>query len=272
MHQAPNSPLSQDAIHAWVDARLPAEQLHAVDAQLSQHPAQHEDAMQWKAQADALQALHLDALQEPVPAHLLESAQRMNEHRHQVQQWSHWGGMAASVALAFACGWWIRPALSPGYDIAHTSPALSQVFVQQASAAYAVYTTEVRHPVEVTSAEQAHLVQWLSKRLGRTLRVPDLSAQGYILMGGRLLPGDTGARAQFMFQNTRGARITLYVGGVTEPSASALQDTVFQFSNQGSNRSFYWVDRGFGYAMTGALERSELMALSEAVYSQLGAP
>ncbi|MGJ7541522.1 hypothetical protein [Variovorax sp. LT1R16] len=27
--------------------------------------------------------------------------------------------------------------------------------------------------------------------------MPDLSAEGYTLVGGRLLPGDTGARAQF---------------------------------------------------------------------------
>jgi len=272
MHTAPNSPLQQDDMHAWVDERLTPEQLHAVEAQLGQHPAQHNEALQWRSQADALRVLHLDVLQEPVPAHLLESAQRISTYRHGVRQWTRWGGMAASVALAFACGWWGRPALFPGDELAQTSRTLNRGFVQQASTAHAVYAPEIRHPVEVTSAEQAHLVQWLSKRLGRPLRVPDLSAQGYVLMGGRLLPGDTGARAQFMFQNTGGARITLYVGGVTDASPKGSQDTVFQFSNQGSNRSFYWVDHGFGYALTGALERQELMALSEAVYSQLDAP
>ena len=44
-------------------------------------------------------------------------------------------------------------------------------------------------------------MQWLSRRLGKPLKVPVLAAQGYELMGGRLLPGDNGARAQFMFQN-----------------------------------------------------------------------
>ena len=33
---------------------------------------------------------------------------------------------------------------------------------------------EVAHPVEVGAAQEAHLLQWLSKRLGRKLAAPDL--------------------------------------------------------------------------------------------------
>jgi anti-sigma factor RsiW len=39
-----------------------------------------------------------------------------------------------------------------------------------------------------------------------------LASQGYELVGGRLLSGDGGARAQFMFQNAAGLRLTLYLG------------------------------------------------------------
>ena len=52
---------------------------------------------------------------------------------------------------------------------------------------------EVRHPVEVPGSERAHMTQWLSKRLGSELRVPDLQSIGLKLVGGRLLPGPTGA-------------------------------------------------------------------------------
>jgi hypothetical protein len=38
--------------------------------------------------------------------------------------------------------------------------------------------------------QEAHLIQWLSKRLGRQLIAPDLTAGGFQLMGGRLLPAD----------------------------------------------------------------------------------
>lgn len=94
--------------------------------------------------------------------------------------------------------------------------------MRQARYAHTVYAPEVCHPVEVTAAEQTHLVHWLSKRLGRTLKVPNLSAQGYELVGGRLLPGDTGARAQFMFQNGAGTRLTLYLGAMQAPAQSEV--------------------------------------------------
>jgi anti-sigma factor RsiW len=130
---------------------------------------------------------------------------------------------------------------------------------------------EVRHPVEVSALEQAHLVQWLSKRLGKPLKVPDLTAQGFELVGGRLLPGDTGARAQFMFQNAAGGRVTLYLGSLAAPAPQALssKETGFRYEPQAGVPSFYWVEQGFGYALAGQMPRESLMQLAQAVYQQL---
>ena len=72
-----------------------------------------------------------------------------------------------------------------------------------------------------------------------------------------------------MFDNATGKRVTLYVGGLSSTTNASSTVTSFQFSQQGKNLSFYWVDRNFGYALTGDLDRPALMALSEAVYAQL---
>jgi anti-sigma factor RsiW len=130
-------------------------------------------------------------------------------------------------------------------------------------------------------------VQWLSKRVGRPLKVPVLASQGYELVGGRLLSGDGGARAQFMFQNAAGLRLTLYLGaldaapvaaagnssGAVTSKAAAPQpgklETAFRYSGDGPVPSFYWVDQGFGYALSGAVSREELMTLAQLVYQQL---
>jgi anti-sigma factor RsiW len=96
---------------------------------------------------------------------------------------------------------------------------------RRAALAHAVYTPEVRHPVEVGADQQAHLVAWLSKRLGAQLKPPRLEAQGYALEGGRLLPGQSGPVAQFMYRDAGGARLTLYVS--TEQTQN--QDTGFRF-------------------------------------------
>jgi anti-sigma factor RsiW len=155
-------------------------------------------------------------------------------------------------------------------------------FVRQASFAYSVYQPEKRHPVEVAAAEQEHLVQWLSKRLGRPLKVPNLEAQGFALVGGRLLPGEAGARAQFMFQNQAAQRITLYLGALEKSARPAgnpgtqgakdaqdMQATQFRFEADAPVPSFYWAEQGFGYALSGPVDRDTLMALANSVYAQL---
>ncbi len=126
----------------------------------------------------------------------------------------------------------------------------------------------------VAAAEQQHLVQWLSRRLDKPLKVPDLSAQGYTLVGGRLLPGDDGARAQFMFEDPAGQRVTLYIGAIgaigdKAAAAPAARETAFRFASDGPVPSFYWVDRGFGYALAGSMSRELLLRLATAVYKQL---
>jgi anti-sigma factor RsiW len=88
-------------------------------------------------------------------------------------------------------------------------------------------------------------------------------------VGGRLLPGDKGARAQFMFQNAAGERITLYVGAVDNAATRTMDETAFRFDDEGGVASFYWVDQGFGYALSGKLPRQGLLVLAESVYKQL---
>ena len=40
-------------------------------------------------------------------------------------------------------------------------------------------------------------------------------------------------------------------------------------SNEAGIASFYWVDQGFGYALSGKLPRQGLLVLAESVYRQL---
>ena len=40
-------------------------------------------------------------------------------------------------------------------------------------------------------------------------------------------------------------------------------------ADEGTVPAFYWVDQGFGYALSGKLERAQLLKLAEVVYRQL---
>lgn len=264
-------PLSDDELHALVDGRITSADRCALEARLALDPNAQAQVAQWQRQRQLLRGLHRSVLDEAVPSPLLEAVRQTATAQQSADRWWRLGGMAAGVVLSFGMGWLANTmwqAQQPGSMSAHI-PASSE-FVRQARNAHAVYAPEVRHPVEVTAAEQAHLVQWLSKRLGRTLKVPNLSAQGYELVGGRLLPGDTGARAQFMFQNGAGTRLTLYLGALQTPAQSeAAQETAFRFTPDGVVPSFYWVEQGFGYALSAPLQRDALMQLAQAVYQQL---
>ena len=136
---------------------------------------------------------------------------------------------------------------------------------RRAALAHAVYTPEVRHPVEVGADQQAHLVAWLSKRLGAQLKPPQLAAQGYALEGGRLLPGQSGPVAQFMYRDEGGARLTLYVS--TEQTRN--RETGFRYAREGQVSVFYWIDGRFGYALSGNLDKAALATVANAVYAQL---
>ncbi|HWI83179.1 anti-sigma factor [Ramlibacter sp.] len=259
-------------LHAFVDGRLDAAGLAAAQARLDGDPEAAATVDAWREQREALRGLHAELLQDPAPAALLAAARQLHQRRRRFGQWRRWGGIAASLLLAFGIGWAGHGQWQARQGIAGSAIArarLVNAFGHDALLAHAVYSPEVRHPVEVEAQQQEHLVQWLSKRLNRPLKVPNLSEQGYELVGGRLLPGDRGARAQFMYQNARGERVTLYVGAVDAPGAPQSTETAFRFTNEGELATFYWVDQGFGYAMAGKLPRARLLLVSEAVYRQL---
>ena len=105
-------------------------------------------------------------------------------------------------------------------------------------------------------------MQWLSKRLGRQLVTPDLSGAGFRLMGGRLLPAEDGAAAQFMYENGTGERLTLYLrSGIGD-------ETAFRYHEEGGIGAFYWSDEGFCYAIAARADRGPLLRIAEIVYQQ----
>ena len=271
MDPSPLPPLTDDDIHAIVDQQGSTAEIADLRARLALDPAAQANVIQWQTQRQALRGLYQHTLDEPLPASLLAAAHQTTSSRNAMERWWRWGGMAASVILAFGVGWLSHGQVATSSGGASLSKAPNgREFIHQAVLAHAVYVPEVRHPVEVTAAQQEHLVQWLSKRLGKALTVPNLSVQGYELVGGRLLPGEDGARAQFMFQNTAGERVTLYLGALQSKHTDAdTRETAFRYTAEGAVPGFYWVDRGFGYALAGTLSREALLALAEAVYQQL---
>lgn len=243
-------------LHALTDGRLPEQRAAEVRAWLVQHPDEAAKVHAWQAQRESLHALFDPVLDESVPLRLQQSAMPQPWRKTLLPK------VAAGVvwlAVGASLGFVARGSLqgSGNTDAIVTLP-------HQAAIAHVVYSPEVRHPVEVGVEQEAHLVQWLSKRLGDKVVIPNLNAEGYALIGGRLLPSDQGPAAQFMYQDQGGKRLTLYVR-----QNAGNGETAFRFASEGNISVFYWIDGPFGYALSGNLPREKLLAIAEASYKQL---
>ena len=247
-------------LHAYVDGQLPADQLQSVWHWLVNHPEDALRVQQWRAQAAQLKELRDNLVLSETPDALTRPVLAT-----QRKSWPGWTlALVASMLLVVGAtgGWWsANSRQTPGLELA-TLP-----FVREAMVAHTVYVPEVRHPVEVGAAEEAHLVQWLSRRLSAPLRVPTLQAQGFRLLGGRLLPADTGPTAQFMYEDAQGRRLTLYLTHF--PPERQPAETAFRSSKEGTVESFYWVEGRFGYALSGALPSATMVGLAREAYAQL---
>jgi anti-sigma factor RsiW len=252
--------MDEAMLHAYADGQLDPVQRAAVETWLAEHPETAEQLRDWQAQNEALRSAFDPILEQPIPARLAALATA------RASSLMSWRAAAAGVAL-FALGGiagWLAPWNSP-----LSEPAGTSSFVADATAAYRIYAVEVRHPVEVDADQETHLVTWLSKRLGSKLSAPQLGQLGFHLVGGRLLPGQTVAgqaspAAMLMYENADGKRVTCYV--VTN---SDTRETAFQFRHADGVSTFFWIDHGLGYAMSGEVDREKLLALAREVYRQL---
>jgi anti-sigma factor RsiW len=253
--------IEEDDLQAWVDRRLTPKDNEAVEAYFAAHPESRARWSQYAEQREELRAVFAGPAEKMMPARLriarLLAAQRRRRHRRL-------GRVAAAVALLTAggIGGWGAHDLLPALTSSASAVLASSVF-DDAIAAHRTFSVETRHPVEVGANEEAHLVQWLSKRLGHQLIVPDLGELGFRLMGGRLLPADSGPAALFMYEDAKGTRLSCYyivtaVGGETE----------FKFREENGISAFYWVEDGLAYAIAANAPRGLLLKVAEMVYQE----
>jgi len=102
--------------------------------------------------------------------------------------------------------------------------------------------------------------------LKNDIKAPNLQQEGYQLVGGRLLPADTGPAAQFMYENASGLRLTLFI----RINHDHKGDTGFRFNSQDEINVFYWVDGALGYALSGEIVKDDLWKVADIIYKQLG--
>jgi anti-sigma factor RsiW len=245
-------PVTEEELHAYVDGELAADRRAAVERGLASHAEDAARVAAWRAQADAIRARYGAAADEPVPARF-----DLDRLAQQGRKWSRYAAAAAVIALLIggAAGWFGRGAWEGAEPV--------RVVTTEAFDAHRLYIAEVRHPIEVRAGEN-HLNPWLSRRIGYQVASPNLDPLGLKLLGGRLLPGNSGrAAALYMYEGASGERFTIYCRREQQPQSALRYRAV------GPVGSVFWVEDDMAFVVSGPADRARLQKIAETVYEQI---
>jgi len=249
-------PIGEDDLQAWQDRRLPPERAAVVEAYLATHPDVAQRFRRYAEQEVQLASALSAKLEEPIPSRLRIVAIAARRRRRLA---TVLGRVAAALLLvaAGAAGEW--------YVGFRSRPEPLGTATANAVAAFHTFSVEVRHPVEVRAEDGPNLAQWLSNRLDRAITPPNLSPEGFRLMGGRLLPTAGMPAAQLMYDDDHGTRLTVYV------QPMGIDGEEFRLTRQGDVRTVYWAERRLALAVTGRTSDAVLMAVARRVHDAVGA-
>ena len=252
--------MSDDEINAYADGQLRRERNAEIAAAMAADPALAARVTDIRRQNARLRDALDPWLTETLPRELIDAATAPARRRRSVS-WA-WPALAAacSLVIGLGIGWVTRGEV---LQMAGTPVTFSR----QAALTHALYATDQNRPVEIWANEEDRMVRWLSKRLSFQLRAPNLNSVGYELVGGRLVAGNEKPGALFMYQNADKQRISLLIRKDREPTP----ETAFRYALEDGVGVFYWIDNDCGYALSGSVDKSQLLAIARVVYGQLAA-
>ena len=253
-------PVTEDDLHAYIDNALDPGRRADIDAYLLDNPDAARRLEGFVQQRAFLRATLDPIVAEEIPPNLalgnLIGTQRMPSHYA-------WRSAAAAVLLLLAggsAGWFGRGlAVAPSAGIAAVA--------QEALTSFDVYGSDPMRPVEIKAADRSDLLKWLSKRLGRPIAAPDLTASGYDFLGGRLVATPHGPAGLFMYDNGAGARLVMLVRQMANEKDAPMSE-----HGEGPVAGFAWAQNGLGYSLVGAASPGVLHPLADEVRRHVGAP
>ena len=250
-----NRPITEEDLHAYVDRVLEPERRAEVGAYLDSHPDVAERVGAFTNQREFLRTALAPIAEEPLPPELNLSRIIQSRRRSASPTW--W----AIAAILLLCvggigGWTMRGSME-------TSPSGLVALAQEAADSYNVYASDHVRPVEVLATDGSQLVQWVSDRLHRAVKVPDLTTSGYRLMGGRLVATSHGPAAMYMYDDDHGSRLVV----LTRPM-STDQNAPMIPQSRDDVAGFTWADGGMGYSLVGQTAAESLRPIANEVRRQ----
>ena len=254
-----NLPPTDDDLHAWADGQLSPERRQGLEQALARDPALAARAAEIERQnawlRDGLDGL----LHESLPQRLIDAARKPPQSRARSSWLGSMAAVAATLVIGLLGGWYLR-------DATLERAGTPTTFARQAALTHALYAADANRPVEIWAVEEKRLVNWLSKRLDYNLHAPDLNAVGYALVGGRLVAGNERPTALFMYENAAKQRLTLQAR-----KQPGTEEVAFRYAIEDGVGVYYWIDDECAYALSGNLDRAQLLQIGRLAYGQLAA-
>ncbi len=250
-----NRPITEDDLHAFVDRVLEPERQAEVAAYLEDHPDVAKRVAAFSDQRNLLRKALAPIADEPLPPQL--DLSRMIENRQRRRLPFGWAVAAMLMLSIGGLGGWVM------HGSLQASSGGLAALAQEAAYSYSVYAPDRVRPVEMRATDSAQLVQWVSNRLHQPVKLPDLTASGYRLMGGRLVATSHGPAAMFMYDDDRGDRLVV----LTRPMQSD-QSAPMAPHTGGNVAGFAWADGGMGYSLVGQAAAESLKPIANEVRRQ----
>jgi anti-sigma factor RsiW len=253
----PGRPISEEDLHRLVDDRLDRELQPDVARYLQDHADTADRVTAYRDQREGLREALAPLAAGPLPARL-DLEQLIQERL--VRRRFPWRA-AAAVLVAFVVGgageWFLR--------VGTPAPTLSITLLsEQAVANHVVYTADRRRPTELGADQRDDLARWVSNRLNHKVAPPDLSADGYTYMGGRLAATPDGPAGLFMYDDKQGVRLTVFVLPLNGAGHAPMQHV-----ESGQVEGVAWIEHDIGYTVVGRLPQTELRHVADTVRQQL---
>jgi len=244
-------------IHLALDGELSADDRVDFDRWLDTHAEMRALSARYARDRAALVAALAPVLEEPVPQRLSATALGEAKPRRSWNMLMRAAAAAVVLLVAGAGGGYLAAGLTAG-------GGAGDEFADNAIAAYETYAADQPHAVEVDGTDKAYLDGWLSKRIGLKLVSPDLAAEGFTLVGGRILPDGHDVAALLVYKDAASHQLSIYVKGAGETKAKGTYA-----SEEGGPTAIYWLDPRYGCAIVGALPADQLARVAQSAWKQM---
>jgi len=237
-------------LHARLDNELDMASSASVDVHLS-------DCRVCAAQYQALQNLHEELVSSDLayaPGIALERklADRfLREEKSPSRLWN-WSWPSASVMAAVAIAAVVLIAFLPMLRVSNTDTLSAEILDNHLRALQAV------HPVDVPSSDQHTVKPWFQGKTSFSPPVPDLTQDGFILIGGRLEVIHQQPAAAIVYRRRQHV-IDLYV------SPSTDTDSKIELHELGGYHLLHWTQNNMSYWAVSDVDAADLRTFADLI-------